>query len=102
MRFDTDARRHLADVLERRQMTQKALAEALGISQAQVSLYLSGENRPGVVLRSAIEVAYGIPSDLWLLPPEAERLRSMSQTATSEGGPQEEHVSRTVQDAGVS
>lgn len=101
LRFDSRGRVLLEKELERRQLTQRALADALGISQAQISFYLSGENRPGPVQRLLLETRYGVPAASWLLPSEVERLRSAAEGASGEEAAQEERLSRADDDAGT-
>ena len=45
---------------------QSALARRLGISQAAVSAWASGDSRPEPAYREALSVALNIPVDAWV------------------------------------
>lgn len=53
-------------------LSQKALAEKLGVSQPSVSAWLAGTTRPEPEVREALENLFGIPFDGWYTPEEAE------------------------------
>lgn len=49
-------------------MTQKGLAEALGVTQQAVSAWLRGATRPSYETRLKIEKLLGVPVDSWTEP----------------------------------
>ena len=52
--------------------TQAIVAAAVGVSQPMISIYLSGQSRPGDDIREQIEALYSIPRGWWTLPPPGE------------------------------
>lgn len=58
----------LKQYIESRGISQKALAESLGISEGHLSLMINGDRRPSPELAAKIESATGIPFRSLLLP----------------------------------
>jgi plasmid maintenance system antidote protein VapI len=51
-------------------LTQVGVADALGVSQQSVSMWLKGRSRPSPPLREALERVTGIPVQSWLTEEE--------------------------------
>jgi transcriptional regulator with XRE-family HTH domain len=52
--------------------TQAVVAAAVDVSQPMISIYLSGQSRPGDDVRERFEALYSIPRGWWTLPPPGE------------------------------
>lgn len=61
----TEGRRTLIAWMRRWQVTQKAMAKALGVSQASVSRWLSGRSRPAAFERAMLQNETGIAVTDW-------------------------------------
>ncbi len=55
-------------------MSQRDLADALGVTPQAVSAWVSGRARPGSVHREAIERITGIPAESWLTTKERREI----------------------------
>lgn len=66
----TRGRRALAEVMERRELSQAALGDMLGVPQPTISLWLSGENRPQAHQREALERVLKIKTSDWMTDAE--------------------------------
>lgn len=54
--------------------TQAWIAARVGVTQQNVSVWLSGRCRPSVIVRMKLERLAGIPLDAWLTLEEREEL----------------------------
>lgn len=64
--------------------TQEWLADTLGTSQANISLWLSGKFRPSDEYREGLEILTGIPRDAWRTEKEREVvLRALTFVASN-------------------
>jgi len=68
MAYRSEGQRRLAQHT-RPQVTQSALADALGVAPATVSLWVSGAHRPPIERLLEIERETGISAADWLRPP---------------------------------
>jgi len=69
-KFETRGRELLEGQRAERGLTQKRLADLIGVSQPQVSDWLAGESRPSAAVRERIKRALDIDTAAWLLPDE--------------------------------
>lgn len=72
---------------------QSALARRLGISQAAVSAWASGDSRPEPAYREALSVALNIPVEAWVNDDDraiVERARAAVATADAAAAPVQE------------
>lgn len=60
--------RNLVKVLNEKGVTQRQLAESIGISEVSVSRYVSGERNPGAETVAKMARALGVSSDALLSP----------------------------------
>jgi len=72
----SEGARQLGDALSPK-LTQKALAQALGVTPQAVSSWVVGRARPSPPLRAAIERITGIPADAWLTDQERALIESV-------------------------
>lgn len=80
------ARRALRRWLDEPGRTRTALASALGVSGAAVSVWLSGPSVPSPWLRGPLEALTGVPAAAWQSRRERAhaRIRDAAPQATSE------------------
>lgn len=85
---DTKARQQLEDTLKKRELSQAALARALGISAVSVNAWLAGRSRPEAHLRRALSQILAIDPLSWETDDEraqfegaVERGRSFAEAA---------------------
>lgn len=68
--------------MRERGLTLQSIADHLGCNLSTVWKWLRADRakraRPDMVLRAAIEAAYGIPRDAWLTPAERRALARVS------------------------
>lgn len=69
----TEGQRLVRKYLDERGLTQRALAQQIGCSDAQVSLWLSGTNLPDVVSAARLEEVTGIAPRTWSEKPNGKR-----------------------------
>lgn len=86
--IDTTARQQLEDTLKKRDLSQAALARALGISAVSVNAWLAGRARPEAHLRRALSEVLGIDPLAWETDEEraqcagaVERGRALAEAA---------------------
>lgn len=61
------AHRRLAAWLELNEKKQRDVARSLRVSEGQMSLLVSGQRRPSLVLATRIEKLTGIPASAWVV-----------------------------------
>lgn len=72
--FDTPGRARLVAELDRRGITQVALAAKLSVNQSTISNWFKGRLRPDADHRTQLHVVLGIAEDDWRLPEERARI----------------------------
>jgi transcriptional regulator with XRE-family HTH domain len=79
--IDTTARQQLEDTLKKRDLSQAALARALGISAVSVNAWLAGRARPEAHLRRALSEVLAINPLDW----ETDEERAQFTSAVERG-----------------
>lgn len=62
----TDISKRLSLLLEEKNMTQRKLAEVIGVSEVTISRYLNGTRNPKIEIINDIATALGVSSDYLL------------------------------------
>lgn len=75
----TEGRRKLIAWMRRAHLTQVGLALRLGVAQASVSRWLSGQARPSAYDRETLRAATAIPIDAWDTSEERAKRRSLQK-----------------------
>lgn len=76
VRYETEGRRILLKALE--DMTESAIAKAVGVAQQQVSSWKHGKSRPKPEFRDALKRVIGAPPEAWYTRREASIAKGSS------------------------